>query len=582
MNKILFCLVLFAHCKLSAQENYFAKLISSYGVKGNGSDDYKALQRAIDSALAHGETELFLPSGTYNISQGLLFTNRNGKFLNKVHFFGNNTTIHLTNPKTFAVGLQLVKGFRCENINVTGMNTDLLSYSQKQILDDSSTTFLTKGVSNRQSSPHAGFAVDPIGSPALKTVGYEGFDYKYESKAGSTDIVFRNCTARYFAVDYAISSNGTTQNSECIRIVDCWGDYAKVAISTGQAQNRSIYVENFKCWGATETVFDCRSYGDNTGCPPEVNGLNVAGGVKYLCNLGRWVSKGLIIHNAHMESLWSLGGCKDGWSNKLAIYDSWINLAGKIKDIDPPSIVFRGEKLIISNSSLFQYGADKASPLVVNASNAYFDNVLFDYVPTNIYATNITSFVNCNAEGKSFGNNLQIGGAGPTQLHNSSYLWMGNMQCFYPNKNPLVRTRVPGSKNFEYFIPQLILGDITAGSKTIKNVVVEGGDGFVTGVPVYIPYFPDGTKIVSYKNGTITMSAAATISINNAAVLSGNWSGVESGTMDANSTYLIGYKVGDKIMNNRPDLFPGVAGWICTKNGITGTSRLPEFKLMDH
>jgi hypothetical protein len=581
MNKIFLCLILFAPVKLLSQNIAFADLVVAYGAKGDGStDDYKALQKAIDTAISYGQTELFLRSGTYNISQGLLFTNRSGKFLNGIHFYGSHSTIHVTNPRTFAIGLWKVKGFRCENIVTTGMNTGLNNYSPYQIMCDTATTFVTNACRDNRYSPHAGFVVDPFSNPGLdsadKYAAYEKL-YNGTSNGGSTDIIFRNCTARYFVVDYCIAPHGHPQNAEAIKIVDSWGDYAKVAISTGQSQSRSVYVDNFKSWGACKYIFDCDSYGAATGCPPEVNGLNVAGGNRYLCNLAQWISKGLIIRNAHIESLWSLGGCS-ATVNELSISDSWINLAGYIHNakITPPKIIFNGGGLVIKNSVLWQYGSDSITQINIMAANSYYENTTFDFIPKNNYVTSINSFRNCMAEGLYFGDDMQVGGAGPTQLHDKKYLWIGRMSCYYPNHNPLVRTRIEGPG--KYFIPQLILGDVTSGSKMIRNVVVEGGTDFVTGVPVYTPYFPAGTKIISYKEGVITMSATATISISNAAILSGNWIGQETGIPDAKNPYLIGYKVGDKIINNRTDLFPDIIEWTCTKNGITGTNRLPEFK----
>ena len=208
--------------------------------------------------------------------------------------------------------------------------------------------------------------------------------YTVPGNGGSTNVVIDNCTVRYFVVNYCISPHGTPQNADAIRINNCWGDFCKVAISTGQSQTRSVYVNNFKCWGHTYAVFDSRTYGDGTGCPPEVNVLNVAGGVRYLCVLSNFFSKGLVIKNMHAELLYSLGGNFTGLTGDLVIEDSWVNLSGSLPaashfggtSINQPITVFKGFSLKVCNSTFFQYGASYLLPIQVSVRSGIFEKML--------------------------------------------------------------------------------------------------------------------------------------------------------------------------------------------------------------
>ncbi|MBS1597797.1 MAG: hypothetical protein JST75_06210 [Bacteroidetes bacterium] len=675
------------------------------GATGDGStDDYAALQQDINNCVYNGICELFLPSGVYSISKGLLFrlnsTGRPGtiavsNFLGNMRLSGVGSAeggtngglswIKCANAASFAVGMQRVKGFRVENIATTGVNTGLQSYTQYQIIQDPSTTFLSNSSRDNFLSPHAGFVVDPFGGSAVGAGDrYPDFTSYYidEGNGGSTDVVIKDCTSRTYTVDYCMSPHGSPQNCDAIKIVDCWGDYAKSAVSTGQSQNRSVFIENFKSWGACKYIFDCRNYGDGTSCPPEVLSCNIAGGNRYLCTLSNFVSKGLIIRNAHIESLGSFGGSFTGPIGTLIIEDSWINIVGGLPtsvfggttSINSALTLFQGATLKVTNSFFSQYGASYHLPIGLYCPLAIFENVSFDFIPINNYAANTTTFKDCSV-GLPFGDGLIIGGGvSAAQLHTSSLVFTWDMKLWIGVPRTRIRKKivttaggikdvnviplssavtisninnanltaqftlstssvdfksldvgdvllfgttdefsntvsyasfgVVNSKNsstgvvviggtfagiaainyslsiyrYDYIIPILMLGNITSGSNVITGVLIEGGTSTSINWPITLPHFPAGTKIVSYGAGTITVSNNATITENNVAIISSNWIGEEVGVPNTADPYLLGYKKGDIIWNNRSDLNPTVTYWMCKTNGITNTSSLPVFQ----
>lgn len=545
----------------------------SFGTYADGShDDYPVIQANIDRGLLAGIIQYYLPN-PHLISKGLLFKDPAGIQLISVELNGEGTGyaktwITCSDKLGFAIDFEIVKGARINGITVVGPNTIMNTYSQFDILKNPNSTFITPGCSNLPTAPNAGFAIDFYGNG---------------SKSGSTDVIFKNCTARNFVVGYAISTNGVSQNGEAIGIIDSWGDHCKAVVATGQSQTRTVFLDNLKSWGGSEYIIDCRSYGNGTGCPPSVDRINVAGGNRHFCNLNNWISLGLPVFRSHIESLYDLGGNKTNYVGTLSFDNSWINLAGLVSDngtlITAPDTVFQGGELRVTGKSyLFQYGSLKSAPLTFNCATTYFEGTTFDSIPKNLYVGSVNSFTNCRGENGPFGDNLQVGGAGAIQLHTTLFCWYGNMSCFYPNTNPLVRSRLMGAQSHETFIPTLIIGDVAQGSATISNVVVEGGTTFPLDVQVYINSFPPGTRIVSYSAGNIQMSLPAIYSENNAAIISGNWHGEEVGVPNLQSPFMIGYKVCDVIINNRRDLYPNVNYWVCTKSGITSSTRLPTFQ----
>lgn len=586
MKKRLLSLLLFIPILVEAQLNTttlgeFRSSIYELPRPSGVADDYLVLQDNINIAIKNGYKEIHLPGYGYHCSKTLIITNLSGKYVEGVHLYGDGgsygpPTITVTNP--LAAGIDIIggKGIRIENIIIFGQNTGLLNYTVNQVCSSDTLSFLTNGVSADVLAPHAGFVVDGM---IYNREGSNIISYP----AGSTDIQFINCRAQYFTVGYCLQPGGLVQNGEIIKIENCWGDYCRSAISTGQSQQRTVLVNNFHCWGWTKTVFDCVNFSNGTACPPIVTGLNLAGCVRYLTELGSWFSEGLVLENSHIESLWSLGGSINHNWNSLIINNSWIQFQGSAGGAEIPKLIYEGAELKINNSYLSHYGSGGGA-LGINVYFADFNGVSFDE-QVNIYHRSCSpTYTNCRIGGYRFGDNLVVSkGAWVAELSRQIFYWYGHMSCEYAfaggeTRWSGARNRVGGIYNHEWFIPQLILGDITKGNDTVKNVVVEGGYGFENPPFFCLPEFPAGVYIISKTDTTIIFSAPALVNETNAAIISGNWHGEYVGILpDSNNPYRYGWKIGDRIMNNRFDLYPKVISWKCIKSGTTGTSRLPKF-----
>lgn len=432
------------------------------GAVGDGeTDDYSVLQSSIDFCIANDIRSLYLPSGNYAISKGLVFSNQDDSFLVGMTIFGDGagydnvsgqTVITCLTGNDFGINLQRVKGFRLHNIVVEGQNTGVNNYSVGDICsNDQSITFVTNGVRDNQYSPHAGIVVDGFRDTEISIPNrYQAYIDKYINSAngGSTDIEILNCRTRYFVVGILLSPSSQPQNGEIIKIQNCWSDNVKSAIAVGEAQARSILIENFHCWSAM-TIFDCLNYGDGAGCPPKVIGLNAAGAIRYLCQLNTWISEGLQISKSHIESLWSLGGNSDPTSGILSIDDSWIEFIGSLdntiygKAITQPYTVFKGGSLKVTNSYLWQYGSQYQLPLNISCPYVIFDKVIFDKIPI---VNGSVQFINCQSYRGNFGNNFVIGtGGSAASMQAYNGVFMGDMKCFYSGGR--IRRRINNIQN---------------------------------------------------------------------------------------------------------------------------------------
>ncbi len=448
-----------------------------FGAVGDGStDDQPAIQKTIDTAIVSGLRYVYAPGGTYKVGKGILIRKGTGQFITGFVFEGDinaydgltgQTKFTTANNATFVIGVHKGKGVRIRNIYVAGANTAINSLSLYDVLENPNTDF-TGGCRNNTTSPHAGFIVDPFVNddsyPTLER--YPDFTQYYlsaEGNGGSTDVIFENCRVTTCVVGYCFSPHTTPQNGDACAINNCWGDSCKAAISIGQSQNRSIYVNNFKCWGFTETVFDCASYANGTADNPEVDGLNIAGSVRYLCRLSGYVTKGLQIRRAHIENLYSLGGYFTGiLGGDLVIQDSWINFIDSAAfgtlgsfTIHDPYTLFSGGNLIFKNSVISKY----ANPtyirsLCFTAFSVVFDNCTLDTLAVNRYvslARGQITYINCSGLGSglgaaNFGTSEMVTIPDAINLGAQLFLFLSNSEVSYTKvRNPALPAGVHSS-----------------------------------------------------------------------------------------------------------------------------------------
>jgi hypothetical protein len=455
-----------------------------FGATGNGTtDDTLALQKAIDTCVLNNTKRLLWPPGKYITSLGLvvrkaLTTVENMTWEGLVSPYSGTATeasIWMNNPESFGIGLQKVKGFRLRNMSIIGPNIQIQSFTIYDTIQGKTSSQFSQGMRDNNSSPCAGIVVDPFGDASTPNK-YPGFEAYYSeiSRGGSTDIAIENCTAYLWTVGYMISPTGFLQNAEDIRIKNCRGGRSKVAVATGQSQTRTVTLEGFQCWDQTETCIDTRSYGDSTACPPDVIGLNIAGGVRYLCRLNNFISNGLNIVNMHAELLGSLGGNFTQNSGILRLINSHVDVIGATDfdtnpsggaSIQPARTLYQGDILRLEGCRLFQYGASQELPMNVSVNSAIFESCIFVYIPIasgNNDSLNQISFSNCRTgqSGFMFGDGQIIYGKASASIGYLAPLFTSNMEWHTQLQVPVSLKRVK----------RLRMGTQPAGYPTSKDI----------------------------------------------------------------------------------------------------------------
>lgn len=393
-----------------------------FGAKGDGStDDSPACQRWVDNGILAAYHHWFIPTGRYRLDKGILWRKDNGsgqpQFIVNATVRGAqkaygsvspvNCTIIEPAANTFGFGFHCVKGMVVTSIGGVGKNEQCaaLAGNPHLFLEDPAAVYVTSGVRDVPYSPHAIFVIDPIAEDdTTEPNRYPGFESYYvaTSVGGSTDVVISNCFASNAVVGFALSPHNTPQNADHCLIQDCWAYGNKVGWSLGQSQNRTINIDRCACWGATETIFDTRRYGDGTGGMPEVTRFNAAGGNKFLCRIAAFdQNNGIMFRDCHLELMYSFGGSfTDGgsdYSGHLKIYNSWIHMYGPYEEVRGAKTIFKGRFLTLEGCRMYNVNNERNRWYNIDALNVFMSDSNTEYpytVGTTVSQDNACEYQN--------------------------------------------------------------------------------------------------------------------------------------------------------------------------------------------
>lgn len=386
--------------------------IKWFGANGDDQiDDYIPIQKAIDVAISSGGIgKVKFPYGHYLLSKGLNIRRSDSagmpsRFVSltlsgEVSSFdtgpiGAATTITLLNPNGAAVNVQRGKGCVIEYIYFQGQNR--LNLSPEEVVDEN-TNWNVNGSSNKPLAPHCGVAVDRFGQNSIydfmRDPDYRDL-YTEQGIGGSTDIIIRNCAFRYFTVGVAVSTNSTTQNAEIVKIEDCWIDYVRSCVSTGNSQTRTVIIENLKSWGNVEVVVDAERYGGG-GAIPELRGANFAGSVKYLL---RTTNTGLpvaVFNDVYAETLYAIGGrlAPGASTMQINLVNCQLNFMGGEQSTSTPTVIVRCNQLNIIGGLWTYYSHNTYQPMPIDCPittviGAALYGVLWDINGNSVHYTNV-------------------------------------------------------------------------------------------------------------------------------------------------------------------------------------------------
>lgn len=375
---------------------YFS--VKWFGAKGNNSDDYASIQKAINTCVKNNIRTLYFPAGRYKISQPLILrgyteseTRNNARafctleLLGESSFWDSNTGSEISTlfNNSFAIGIQNGKGCKVRKLKITGLFTPPKVRDTKQFYSLAFNEFTDGKCRDSRYSPYAGIVIDPFtnlskdklppdgGYPSL--LDYYGKSDKLATQSGSTGTELEELNISGFVVGICSSPNGLTRNAEITIINKVQFSNCKLCISGGQDQEKENVISNIYCWGGTHTIFGTDLYGS-----PRMAGnwiidrVNIAGGVvRFIYNDQHGYFPSYISH-VFAESIGSFGTFNSQLACEVSdcIFDfAYQSIAGvqTLLIANGPNVVFR--------SCNFRYYG-QTIPLLMQA-NCVFEHCYF-------------------------------------------------------------------------------------------------------------------------------------------------------------------------------------------------------------
>lgn len=378
-----------------------------FGASGTGAtDDWYPIEKAIRYILGNNSPArtLYFPPGTYSISRPLLIARPQGSSYGQCsinlagpaparNIAAGYANIVPTFNNTFALGIQNGKGIQIRDLVFSGRFNFPNNLNPVQV-DTLAFKEWTDGSCRQNTlSPYAGVVIDPFSdasyypSPEDMYPGLHGYCLHGMNRGGSTAVQLEGCSIKNFVVGFMITPSDQ-QNGELIDLIDCDISSCKVGYAMGQAQSKECHVVRLKSWGRLHTLFDNVDYGfrhgDGAGIPM-VDGANIAGLMKQLCNIQAASFSGSFRH-IYAEGLFRIGFAGGGAT--MSFQDCQFDFGSQEPGLPYPdfyvlgsSAVFRdcmlrlypgvpGARLILSQTNnRYEGGTTNAPPITVNIDN---------------------------------------------------------------------------------------------------------------------------------------------------------------------------------------------------------------------
>lgn len=169
-----------------------------------------------------------------------------------------------------------------------------------------------------------------------------------KNASGSTGFTVENCYVGYFDINFNISPTGAPWNGDIIKLNNIHSGKCRVAVRSGQAQNKGNEINGFYSWDSCKIAFQIMNG----------NWIITGGNIANYCaqmldvTVSGWNT--FSIHGIYAERLLSLGNI----SAYTSVYVPPVNLQDmNIRFIPGPQVLFstNSYKVRISNSTLWFY-----------------------------------------------------------------------------------------------------------------------------------------------------------------------------------------------------------------------------------
>lgn len=350
------------------------------------SDSAPYINRIIQTAVSGGIKRIYFPAKDIRIDSPIMLMNRLGNLdysfvsidlIGSKLSYGSIGETRIFPNYNDKPAILIVKGKGCliANLSIQGKNTLNLSAHDTYYGNQ----WITNGSRDTRYSPYGAIVIDPFRSGVPSDGGYPGLSsyYTLTGTGGSTQILMENLTINHFVVGILISPNGQTANAENITMQHLWLTSNKIAISICQSQSRTVYVKDIAVWGSCKIVIDCTSYGQMNGPAPMVDGMNLAGAIKYIFNCGGWGQ--FNARNIYAESVYSIGTIGNDYINN-SFTDCYFNLNTNDTYGFEASVVLRALNTVTFYNCYIGKYSNTAKSLTF-VGNVRFENCTLDAPP---------------------------------------------------------------------------------------------------------------------------------------------------------------------------------------------------------
>lgn len=331
-------------------------IIDFGAIPNDGKDDYISIQNAINYTLKNGNSKIFVPYGIYDLSKGLVFSNKNesGEYdfisftlTGNISAFSSNQNIGKTSvfrikDATFILAVQNVRNALIENIVFEGIG-DFPNSLDESINYNLMKSFEKSKINPNRYSPSGAIVIDPFHCNVPSKDRYSGYETYYSncSNSGSSMLTISGCSFSNHYIAIANNPSNGCQNGDNIRIENSYVENCYTFWSCGQTQSRTNSIENVYAL-FLNTFISNKQIGMQIGTPPTISNVNIAGFCKQLVDIETGFS-GVNFYRSYFESIWSLGNSK-GLSTSFDQCD--------ISFLNPSNLYFMSPYLIYSNRTV--------------------------------------------------------------------------------------------------------------------------------------------------------------------------------------------------------------------------------------
>lgn len=301
-------------------ENYVLANWFGFNTANSSAANQFFLQKAINFAIANLKTpKVKVLGGLYNVKDVVIYKKTGPSEYDFVTCtiegaaptfdvstsLGPITVFNNADTASFILGVEKGRNVLIKDIAFNGPNA--INPTVAQVVEWTDAQW-ANGSRNNRYSPSALIPIDIFSANVAVSDRYPGMSawYTNSSGGGSSQVTIDGVALRSCNVGIMVSPNGTTQNCDNIYLTNSSASNLKNLWATGQTQSRNNSINNLYSYGGIQYVINCVDYGSGQGSAPNIIKGNIAGGTKYLYNIGSAFS-GMDITDSYIESIWSLG-----------------------------------------------------------------------------------------------------------------------------------------------------------------------------------------------------------------------------------------------------------------------------------